>query len=189
LARIKRSRLSVYVVCIYSAAWQNIMSQRYHFLVYRTPYVFSPPSALSSLLLTPHSDAARDNCSDHWYSTVDSPVRRIRNELDALFPSGNNSLPPDSSCNLLATKNVFGRLLNGVPERSVCTTNAACNSVTGQFVHIEQSSVSRDPLLFGNWSRVVNRAIATTCLPPWQMDPNTLLCRFPTIATAGRLPL
>jgi hypothetical protein len=43
---------------------------------------------------------------------------------------------PDTSCTLNATDNTQGRLINGVPEASVCGT--AASSYTGTFLHIEQ---------------------------------------------------
>jgi hypothetical protein len=43
---------------------------------------------------------------------------------------------PVSSCSLNATDNVQGRLINGVPEASVCGT--AASSYNGKFLHIEQ---------------------------------------------------
>ena len=56
------------------------------------------------------------------------------------------SLPVPSSCDLNATQNVQGRLLNGVAAEGVCSTAAA--NITQKFIHIEQHPKFRTP---GDW--------------------------------------
>lgn len=72
--------------------------------------------------------------------------------------------------------NVFGRLLNGIAERLVCSSGANSKTVTGQFVHIEQAEIAVAPTNYAMFATAVNRAIATTCKTGMQMDPTTLLC-------------
>ena len=55
-------------------------------------------------------------------------------------------VPGSSSCNLNATENMQGRLLNGVAGGCVCCT--AASSYTQKFIHIEQDPSFRDP---GDW--------------------------------------
>ncbi|KAF5384499.1 hypothetical protein D9757_006415 [Collybiopsis confluens] len=105
-----------------------------------------------------------------WYTntTLDIPARRLRDAARSVFLSSSSfpspsiwrdiSLPSDSStCTILtATSNVFGRLVNGVPENTVCTTAAEplSGNVTGQFVHIEQAIVSREREMYEMWAEV-----------------------------------
>lgn len=58
---------------------------------------------------------------------------------------------PVSSCSLNATDNTQGRLINGVPEASVCGT--AASSYNGRFLHIEQDPGFRTP---SDWIPSVN---------------------------------
>uniref|UniRef100_A0A1I7XHE2 GMC_oxred_C domain-containing protein n=1 Tax=Heterorhabditis bacteriophora TaxID=37862 RepID=A0A1I7XHE2_HETBA len=62
----------------------------------------------------------------------------------------------DQTCKLAATTNIFGRYINGVPERDACSKPAKESDVTGRFVHIEQKEGSRDnhPL----WIHVIRDA-------------------------------
>ncbi|KAI9450934.1 hypothetical protein BJY52DRAFT_1154920 [Lactarius psammicola] len=115
-----------------------------------------------------------------WYTTVDSPVVRIKNELDITFPPGpswSNSLPSTSPCGLTATQNIFGRLLNGIDESLVCTNGSNAAKVTGQFVHIEQTDGALTSVDYGlNFATAVNRAMETTCQVGMHMDGTSLLC-------------
>ncbi|KIK61094.1 hypothetical protein GYMLUDRAFT_43196 [Collybiopsis luxurians FD-317 M1] len=116
-----------------------------------------------------------------WYQneTLEVPARRLRDAARTIFLSSstlsnsfenaslwrNISLPSDSpSCkSLTATTNVFGRLINGVPEDDVCTTAAKASSgkVRGEFVHIEQAIVSRqggtNGKVYQMWAEVFRR--------------------------------
>ena len=56
------------------------------------------------------------------------------------------SLPGSGSCDLNATENMQGRLLNGVAAECVCCT--AASSITQKFIHIEQHMEFRNP---GDW--------------------------------------
>ncbi len=55
-------------------------------------------------------------------------------------------------CNLYATTNVQGRLLNNVPSAQVCELPAA--SYTGKFIHIEQKTNSRAAI--ADWIAAIN---------------------------------
>ncbi|CAA7261050.1 unnamed protein product [Cyclocybe aegerita] len=104
----------------------------------------------------PPAGSSSGNC----YSDPDLPVNRIKAQLNGWFPPPRYHATPsdDPSCTkLTATDNIFGRLVNGVPEADVCTTPATrCGgSDYGQFVHIEQDSVSRDEANWGRWANVI----------------------------------
>lgn len=133
--------------------------------------------SISSHMLTLLSCIGKSNYSKSWYDNNDSPAKRIRDELRISFLTWTISMPSDpSSCHLTATLNVFGRLLNRIPESEVCTRTANFHTVTGQFVHIEQTDEALLPINYANFAKAVNRAIGTTCKPPMQMHPVTLLC-------------
>lgn len=55
----------------------------------------------------------------------------------------NLDLPGSESCDLNATENIQGRLLNGVTAERVCCT--AASSYTQKFIHIEQHKEFRNP--------------------------------------------
>nr|GAT45053.1 predicted protein [Mycena chlorophos] len=91
----------------------------------------------------------RDPASLEWYTSPASrPVKRLKFALINAFASVNSSftfsLPSDSSCSLVATDNVFGRFLNGVPVADVCTQSASAEKAKGEFVHVEQAIVLRE---------------------------------------------
>ena len=118
-------------------------------------------------------------CSLDYYNNNTPPVKRIRNELNTVFPTWTNSLPPDSTCSLTATDNVFGRLLNaaaGASDDSVCTTSTTCGNVSGRFAHIEQSATARGSANYAGWATAVKRAVSITCQTGMTMDATTLLC-------------
>ncbi|KAJ7751870.1 hypothetical protein DFH07DRAFT_745269 [Mycena maculata] len=96
-----------------------------------------------------------------WYTDgVDRPIKRLKKELMAAFPTWNVSLPSDSSCSLTGTGNVFGRLLNGIPWTLVCTNTSTADLATGEFVHIEQAMVSRDAAAYSGWTAALLAAFA-----------------------------
>jgi len=68
---------------------------------------------------------------------------------------------PVSSCSLNATDNTQGRLINGVPEASVCGT--AASSYNGRFLHIEQDPGFRTP---SDWIPSVNEVWGAPQTPP-----------------------
>ncbi|KAK0188103.1 hypothetical protein F5146DRAFT_1062041 [Armillaria mellea] len=91
-----------------------------------------------------------------WYTDdVDRPIKRIQRELEDLFPDWNITLPSDSSCILTATNNVFGRMINGVDESSVCNQAATVDGSTGAFIHIEQALVASSQDAYDGWSRAL----------------------------------
>jgi hypothetical protein len=113
-----------------------------------------------------------------WYNVIDSPAKRIREELRAQFPTWTVSIPSDTSstCQLTGTQNVVGRLLNGVSESRVCTKRANACIATGQFVHIEQLDSSLDPIHDEKFTKAVNLAMGPRCKAGMYMNPTTLLC-------------
>ena len=61
------------------------------------------------------------------------------------------TIPGDKPpCNLTATTNVSGRLLNGVPAANVCTVAAPTPS--GKFIHIEQK---REIRVVNEWAQAI----------------------------------
>ncbi|KAE9549792.1 hypothetical protein FO519_007000 [Halicephalobus sp. NKZ332] len=69
---------------------------------------------------------------------------------------GHNAHTPkeDTHCNLAATNNIFGRIINGVQFYQECTTKADIGSITGHFIHIEQKYVERHD--WNGWINAVN---------------------------------
>ena len=70
-------------------------------------------------------------------------IAALRYNLLALHPTWRVDLPGSGSCDLDATENVQGRLLNGIAAASVCTT--AASDHTQRFLHIEQDPGFRNP--------------------------------------------
>jgi hypothetical protein len=100
-----------------------------------------------------NQNPGRSPSSVAWYTdTVDRPIKRLKTELMASFPTWNVSLPSDSTCTLTATDNVFGRLLNGIAEPLVCTTASTADLTTGEFIHIEQAKISRGVGAYDSWT-------------------------------------
>ncbi|KAF7436401.1 hypothetical protein PC9H_003234 [Pleurotus ostreatus] len=101
----------------------------------------------------------RSESSLAWYtSPADAPIKRLQREALQVFTTWNISLPSDSSCGLTATTNVFGRLLNGIAEEDVCVRDADATTVSGQFIHIEQSIMARSSEFYDAWAEAFNRA-------------------------------
>jgi len=104
------------------------------------------------------SGFVRSSC----YDPLSLPVNRIKTHLNLQFPLGNHATPADdTTCDLTATDNIFGRYVNGVrPVASACTMPATpCGGADfGQFVHIEQDSASRDAINWERWANVISGA-------------------------------
>ncbi|GLB44342.1 hypothetical protein LshimejAT787_1602720 [Lyophyllum shimeji] len=98
-----------------------------------------------------------------WYTNdVPRPIKRLKAELQHAFPMWNISMPSDSKCGLTATKNVVGRLLNGIEDRLVCTTASQASLATGFFVHVEQAPVVLSPEMYGPWTEALVNAFEET---------------------------
>jgi hypothetical protein len=98
------------------------------------------------------SSTGRSASSINWYtSNPNLPINRLQRNLRTAFPSWNISSPSDSECGLTATTNVFGRLVNGIAEDEVCVKGATAQGATGEFIHIEQASVSRQADQYDAW--------------------------------------
>jgi hypothetical protein len=112
-----------------------------------------------------------------WYSDLaDRPVKRLQQNLRHAFPSWKINLPSDSNCSLTATKNVFGRYLNGIPEDHVCSKGATSRTATGEFVHAEQASLARDQRYYDQSTRAMMDTFDATCADGMAMDPRTKKC-------------
>ncbi|KAF8884518.1 hypothetical protein BD779DRAFT_1663032 [Infundibulicybe gibba] len=92
-----------------------------------------------------------------WYTNDTSrPIKRLQRQLQGVFPSWKISLPSDSACKLTATRNIVGRLINGVNETLVCNTTAEASAVKGEFIHIEQSLETRKNQYYDKWAVALN---------------------------------
>ncbi|KAJ7210312.1 hypothetical protein C8J57DRAFT_1401105 [Mycena rebaudengoi] len=98
-----------------------------------------------------------------WYTdSTDRPIKRLKRELMSAFPMWHISLPSDSSCSLTATENVFGRLINRIAEVDVCAGGSNARLATGQFIHIEQATISRQPEAYASWTTAILAAFASS---------------------------
>ena len=116
-----------------------------------------------------------ETCSRDFYNIrfPPSPARPLRNWLSFAFHSTwTHHLPPDDQCCLIATHNVFGRLVNAAPgatDDSVCTTETHCRDVSGEFVHIEQKATSRQPVHYDSWARTIRYSFSfSSCTASFQ---------------------
>ncbi|PPQ99978.1 hypothetical protein CVT24_009557 [Panaeolus cyanescens] len=94
------------------------------------------------------------------YNPTTLPINRIKAELNSVFPTGTHATPADDpACTLTATRNLFGRLVNGVAAGNVCTTAGSCVGTDfGQFVHLEQESAYRSSTNYNNWITAITNA-------------------------------
>ncbi|KAL1748696.1 hypothetical protein HDZ31DRAFT_79550 [Schizophyllum fasciatum] len=97
------------------------------------------------------SGLGHDDASLEWYLKKDLPARRLQAALVDVFPKWNVSMPTDSNCTLTASKTVFGRYVNGVSRRRLCSTSATPKTASGEFVHIEQATESRAENAYDGW--------------------------------------
>ncbi|THU86565.1 hypothetical protein K435DRAFT_763266 [Dendrothele bispora CBS 962.96] len=113
-------------------------------------------SACSTDQMFLSSGLARSSSSLAWYTDdIDRPIKRLKANLQQVFPSWNVSMPSDSSCSLTATENIFGRFINGIDAAHVCTTGSNASLATGEFIHIEQAAVSRSAESYENWTKAL----------------------------------
>ena len=90
--------------------------------------------------------ATTDVHLSHGLNVTPAPTDRIAVLRDKLLlhnPTWSVGLPGSSACDLNATKNTQGRLINGVAAERVCCT--AASSITQKFIHIEQHMAFRTP--------------------------------------------
>lgn len=121
-----------------------------------------------------------------WYSNAtDRPIKRLQRNLSLSLPSRRISLPSDSPCTLTATKNVFGRYLNGIDLGSVCSKAATTRTATGEFIHAEQSIALRSPLNYNAWSQAILDTFDVICADGMVVDPATKLCSFNASSRGG----
>ncbi|RUP44761.1 hypothetical protein BC936DRAFT_149041 [Jimgerdemannia flammicorona] len=133
------------------------------------------------------------------YST--SPANRLAYHLSQAFGAGSGGVNMpinDTVCDLAASTNVFGRIVNGVlnsPANHECTTAATDASALNKnrFVHAEQSpdmrALSPDSCLstgcagasrnintnWPAWNTALKKAFAATCVGGVPADPSSLL--------------
>ncbi|KHN81613.1 hypothetical protein Tcan_17179 [Toxocara canis] len=109
--------------------------------------------AETSCSITQAYVSAGVNNASRVYDNGDLAANRIVRHFNELY--GGASTPASSSqCNLLATSNIYGRIINGVPAEKVCYENANRTNIRGAFVHIEQKQAVRDN--WDLWTKVIN---------------------------------
>lgn len=91
-------------------------------------------------------------------------MRRLKDSLDNYRHGGTHGYPGTTpSCDLTATRNIFGRLLNGIPRSDICITEdppvPPCTEL-GRFIHIEQDAASRDSSQHAAWAAAIIAAYA-----------------------------
>jgi hypothetical protein len=102
-----------------------------------------------------------DSSALSWYENDTRPIRRLQGHLQEQFPLWNASTPADDKgCSLSATLNVFGRYVNGVDEEDVCVQPASSVDAAGEFIHIEQATVSRISDAFEGWAAAIAATFA-----------------------------
>uniref|UniRef100_A0A914XSS0 Uncharacterized protein n=1 Tax=Plectus sambesii TaxID=2011161 RepID=A0A914XSS0_9BILA len=92
------------------------------------------------------------------YNNNALPAIKIANAFNQLGSVGATAMTAkDSTCNLLASDNIQGRLYNGVAAGDVCTGNPASsqNTVTGNFVNINLEQWLED---VSRWSHTISMA-------------------------------
>lgn len=107
-----------------------------------------------------------DNCDvylSHGVITppkTGDPILELRDNLLVYNPDWRIGVPGDGTCHLNGTKNVQGRLLNGVPPDQICDCDISPPGYSGRFIHIEQCLsdtarclVYRNP---DNWFPAIN---------------------------------
>jgi hypothetical protein len=99
--------------------------------------------------------------SHDWYhGSVIHPVRRLKEALDVRLPPLPNTTHGMPSvvndCQLTATKNIFGRVVNGKVPPTHCTASAALSDVTGEFIHIEQTTSLIQEDHFAAWAEALS---------------------------------
>uniref|UniRef100_A0A183C5L3 DDE Tnp4 domain-containing protein n=1 Tax=Globodera pallida TaxID=36090 RepID=A0A183C5L3_GLOPA len=81
------------------------------------------------------------------YAKPGAALNRLVNTVNGIL--GENAVTtPDTEpkCRLVASKNIFGRMINGVPIGRECNTAAQTKDVKGKFIHVEQKSE-----LYNDW--------------------------------------
>jgi len=112
-----------------------------------------------------------------WYTDHPSyPVNLLKEQLNAHFP-GSPAISPveDSKCDLKATRNVFARLLNGVPENLVCSKGATKAGAFGHFIHIEQHYTMMLEEQYSYWTEAIEATF-----PDIRPSPQKSLCTMAT---------
>ncbi len=106
-----------------------------------------------------------------FHARNDTALAAVVRQLAVAAPPGITVHTPatDASCILSATRNVFGRAVNGVPRRDVCSTAASeepqegtqggAGACFGRFVHVEQSAAPREQSAWGMWAQVLSAAL------------------------------
>lgn len=106
-----------------------------------------------------------------FHARNDTALAAVVRQLEVALPPGMTVHTPatDAGCILSATRNVFGRAVNGVPRKDVCTTaaseeppgeaQASASVCFGRFVHVEQSAATRGQEAWDTWAQVLSAAL------------------------------
>ncbi|CAK5111284.1 unnamed protein product [Meloidogyne enterolobii] len=79
------------------------------------------------------------------YKDKEAYVNKLVSTVNKLVGEDIATTPlQDRKCSLVASTNVFGRIVNGVEEENACEGKADPKNVTGNFIHIEQQRKYRD---------------------------------------------
>ncbi|KAJ3218641.1 hypothetical protein HDU67_004694 [Dinochytrium kinnereticum] len=92
---------------------------------------------------------------DHPDWMVGRMVRALRGAVEEGGMGWNVTTPETSGCLLTATRNVVGRVLNGVPEAGACGAGGV-EEISGRFAHVESALEAReysDGMVMGVWRR------------------------------------
>ena len=83
---------------------------------------------------------------------------KVTNSLQLREAYGNcvNTPYQDPECNLAATTNVFGRLIDVISKYKVCQQAVSPEDISGHFIHIEQKTKERED--WNGWTRAVRKA-------------------------------
>jgi len=113
----------------------------------------------------------------HLTHGIDTPpthaamITKLQSAMLDRHPSWRMTLAGSNKCDLDATDNVEGRLLNGVPRANVCALEPP--SFSGRFLHIEQDPGFRDA---SDWIDAVEATFVAT----GHADPRTGLRKTPS---------
>ncbi|PFH48357.1 hypothetical protein AMATHDRAFT_150027 [Amanita thiersii Skay4041] len=114
--------------------------------------------------------AGIDNGSGWYTRHQDYPGRRIRDNLAKKYPKWKFSLPSDSTCDFVGTKDIIGRMLNGVNVSRVCTQDASPGNTKGEFVQLEESPTMRQSKYHQVWIDVLRESFTPVCADGMDVD-------------------
>ncbi|KAL3090856.1 hypothetical protein niasHS_007231 [Heterodera schachtii] len=90
------------------------------------------------------------------YSKSGAALNRLVNTVNSIIGE-RAATTPDSEpkCRLVASTNIFGRVINGVPMTKACNTTAQAKDIKGKFIHIEQKNELCND--WGVWTKALEK--------------------------------